>query len=250
MLTYAAAAAPLDVLLSPARRRLQSAPRRETMMPARQRQPGRGRFIPTRRPAERLPVLSTGWPLAKDPDQARAAADLAEVRAIAAGDESAFAALIEREGPRLLRFAYGVLGSLEEAEDTVQDTFISLWENAARWRPEARLGTWLHTVCYNRAVDRLRRRRNFVAESALDDLADEADLAEGRLVRDEAVASVRNAVERLPHRQRAAIMLFHFQDMPQKQAAEVLGVSESAFESLLARARRQMRHWLTGDHDE
>ena len=188
--------------------------------------------------------------MAKDPDQARAAADLAEVRAIAAGDQSAFAALIQREGPRLLRFAYGVLGSLEEAEDTVQDTFISLWENAARWRAEARLGTWLHTVCYNRAVDRLRRRRNFVAESALDDLADEADLAEGRLVRGETVRSVREAIARLPHRQRAAVMLFHFQDLPQKHAAEILDVSESAFESLLARARRQMRHWLSAGEDD
>jgi RNA polymerase sigma-70 factor (ECF subfamily) len=188
--------------------------------------------------------------LAKDPDQARAAADLAEVQAVAAGDHTVFAALIEREGPRLLRFAYGLLGSLEEAEDTVQDTMISLWENAPRWRPEARLSTWLHTVCYNRAIDRLRRRRSFAAESELTDLADEAELAEGRLVRNETVTSVRNAVERLPHRQRAAIMLFHFQDLPQKQAAEILGVSESAFESLLARARRQMRHWLTGEHYE
>jgi RNA polymerase sigma-70 factor, ECF subfamily len=249
MPTFATAAAPLDVLLSPPLRRLQSAPLRPTMMPARQRQGGRGRFTPTLRPAARLPVRSTGWLLAKDPDQARAA-DLVEVRAVAAGDHTVFAALIEREGPRLLRFAYGLLGSLEEAEDIVQDTMISLWENAPRWRPEARLSTWLHTVCYNRAIDRLRRRRSFAEESELTDLADEAELAEGRLVRNETVASVRNAVERLPHRQRAAIMLFHFQDLPQKQAAEILGVSESAFESLLARARRQMRHWLTGEHHE
>ena len=189
--------------------------------------------------------------MAKDPDQANAVADLAELRTVAAGDRDAFARLMEREGPRLLRFASGVLGSLEEAEDVVQDTFITLWENAARWRPEARLGTWLHTVCYHRAVDRLRRRRAFVEESALDALADEGEPADGGLVRAETARSVRDAVERLPHRQRTAILLFHFQDLPQKQAAEILGVSESAFESLLARARRQMRRWLSaGDDDE
>ncbi len=198
----------------------------------------------------RLPVVSTGWLLAKDPDQDRAA-DLAEVRALASGDRDILALVMQREGPRLLRFALGVLGSLEEAEDTVQDTFISLWENAARWRPEARLGTWLHTVCYNRAVDRLRRRRAFVEESALDAIADESEPADRRMVRVQTARSVREAVARLPHRQRTAILLFHFQDLPQKQAAEILGVSESAFESLLARARRQMRRWLSaGEEDE
>jgi RNA polymerase sigma-70 factor (ECF subfamily) len=183
--------------------------------------------------------------LAKVPDQALAAADLAEVRAVAAGDQDAFARLVDRESPRLLRFALGMLGSLEEAEDVVQESFISLWENAERWRPEARLGTWLHAVCYNRAVDRIRRRRDFVDDSVLGEIADADETAEQGLVRAETVSSVREAVERLPHRQRTAILLFHFQDLSQKEAADILGVSESAFESLLARARRQMRIWLS-----
>jgi RNA polymerase sigma-70 factor (ECF subfamily) len=188
--------------------------------------------------------------LAKEPGQALA--DLAEVRAVASGDRDAFARLIARESPRLLRFALGMLGSLEEAEDTVQDTFVSLWENAARWRPEARLGTWLHAVCYNRAIDRLRRRRDAVDDSALEDVAGEDESAEAGLVRTETVLSVREAMARLPERQRSAILLFHFQELSQKDAAGILGVSETAFESLLARARRQMRAWLsaTGGNDD
>jgi RNA polymerase sigma-70 factor (ECF subfamily) len=183
-------------------------------------------------------------------DEARAAAELAEIRAVADGDETAFARLIDREAPRLLRFARGMLGSLEEAEDVVQETLTSLWENAGRWRPEARIGTWLHTVCYNRSIDRLRRRRNFVAESALDDTPDDSELAEGALLRGEAVRTIREAVERLPARQRSAVFLFHFEDLPQSEAARVMGVSESAFESLLARARRQMRAWLSAGGDD
>lgn len=182
--------------------------------------------------------------MAKNEDANPTAAELAEMRAMAAGDQDAFARVIDREGPRLLRFAQGVLGNLEEAEDVVQDTLMRLWENASRWRPEARIGTWLHTICYNGAIDRLRRRRNFVDERALDSLADQDDLAEARLLREETVRSVREAIERLPPRQRTAVLLFHFQDMPQRAAAEVMGVSDTAFESLLARARRQMRRWL------
>jgi RNA polymerase sigma-70 factor (ECF subfamily) len=185
--------------------------------------------------------------LAKQADDGAGAAELAEARAIAEGDQAAFARLIDRESPRLLRFAQGMLGNLQEAEDVVQETFVSFWENAARWRPEARIGTWLHTVCHNRAIDQLRRRRSFVDASVLDDVADDSVPPEGGLVEEE---RVRAAIDRLPRRQRAAVLLFHMQSLPQREAAAVLGVSESAFESLLARARRQMRRWLQdgGDH--
>jgi len=184
--------------------------------------------------------------LAKNED----AGELAEVRAIAAGDSAAFQRLIDREAPRLLRFVQGMLGSLDEAEDVVQDTLIRLWENAAAWTPEARIGTWLHRVCYNRAIDSLRRRRAFVDDGALTELPDRADLPDAAMVRGEAVLSVRDAIDRLPTRQRTAVLLFHFQEFSQREAAAVMGVSEDALESMLARARRQMKRWLEGEGGE
>jgi RNA polymerase sigma-70 factor (ECF subfamily) len=189
--------------------------------------------------------------LAKTPQDDRAV-ELAELHAVAAGDQAAFARLIGRESPRLLRFVGAILGSAEEAEDVVQEALLKLWEVAEAWTPDARIGTWLHTVCYNRAVDRLRRRRKLVDESVLEGIADESDGADALILRDEAGRSVRAAIDALPARQRSAILLFHFQDLPQSEAARVLGVSESAFESLLARARRQMKQILSaagGDHD-
>ena len=179
--------------------------------------------------------------MATDKPEDHLASDLAEMQAIASGDQPALARLVDREAPRLLRFARGLLGSLEEAEDAVQDTLVSLIENAARWRPEARIGTWLHTICYNRSIDRLRRRRALVEEGVLEGLPDESDSAERTLIRGETVRSVREALELLPHRQRTAILLFHFQEAPQREAAAIMGLTEDAFESLLARARRRMR---------
>lgn len=172
-------------------------------------------------------------------------ADLSEIRAIAAGDSAAFQRLIGREAPRLLRFAQGMLGSLDEAEDVVQDTLIRLWENAASWTPEARIGTWLHRVCYNRAIDVLRRRRALIDGGALSELPDPTDLPDAGIIRNETALSIRDAVARLPTRQRTAVLLFHFQDFSQRDAASVMGVSEDAFESLLARARRQLKVWLS-----
>jgi len=206
----------------------------------------RGSFAVQRRAWHgRAARFVTGSPLARSEDSA--SGELQDVRAIAAGDSAAFRRLIERESPRLLRFALGLLGSLEEAEDVVQDTIVSLWENAATWRPEARIGTWLHRVCYNRAIDRLRRRRTFVDDGVLGDLADPAPLPELRLVRDEEARDLRAAIAALGPRQRTAVLLFHLQDLSQREAAVVMGVSEAALEALLARARRQMRRILGGD---
>ena len=179
-----------------------------------------------------------------------AAIELGEIRAIARGDSAAFQRLIDREAPKLLRFARGILGNLDEAEDAVQDTLIRLWENAATWTPEARIGTWLHRVCYNRSIDALRRRRSFVDEGVLEALPDAADLPDASLIESQAALSLRDAIERLPARQRTAILLFHYQDFPQREAAEIMGVSEAAFESMLARARRQLKRRLAPDASE
>ena len=199
-----------------------------------------------------IPAVSTGCDLPKDTDAEWRAAEIAELQAIAAGDRDAFARLMARETPRLLRLAGGMLGNIEEAEDAVQETMIRLWEHAARWTPDARIGTWLHKVCYNHSVDRLRRRRPAADESALDDMSDDAALPDATLLQGEAVRSVREAIDRLPERQRSAVLLFHIQDLPQSEAAGIMGVSESAFESLLARARRQLRRMLSpeGADDE
>ena len=180
----------------------------------------------------------------------RPAIEAEEMRRIAAGDSAAFARLVDREAPRLLRFARGILGSLDEAEDVVQDTLIRLFENANRWTPDARIGTWLHRVCYNRAIDGLRRRRAFVEESVLEAVPDEAEAADAALVRSETTLSIRDAIERLPSRQRTAVVLFHIQGLSQRDAAEVMSVSEAAFESMLSRARRQLRTWLAETNDD
>jgi RNA polymerase sigma-70 factor (ECF subfamily) len=179
----------------------------------------------------------------------RIASEAEELRRIAAGDPAALQRLIGREAPRLLRFAHGMLGSLDEAEDVVQETLIRLWETAARWTPDARVGTWLHRVAYNRAIDRLRRRRNFVDDDTrLLSVVDEAEQADAALIREETTQSLREAIAQLPPRQRTAVLLFHVQGLSQRDAASVMEVSETALESMLARARRKLR-LLTEDDD-
>lgn len=174
------------------------------------------------------------------------AADAALARAIAAGDQSAFAALVEKESPRLLRFTRSLIGDGAEAEDVVQEALLALWRAAPGWRPEALLTTWLHRVCYTRSIDRLRRRRDMADLDALEDGFDpQAEGPDGGIAARERVRSLHQALAQLPPRQRTAIALFHLQDFSQRQAAAVMGIGEEALESLLARGRRRLRELLS-----
>ncbi|MBN9434520.1 MAG: sigma-70 family RNA polymerase sigma factor [Bosea sp.] len=173
------------------------------------------------------------------------------MRAVAAGDDEAFGRVITAESPRLTRFVAAVLCDLGEAEEVVQEALIRLWRNADGWEPRARIGTWLHQVAYRLSIDRLRRRRPHVDIDDLDDvLEDEAPSPERQLSRIEDVRLVHEALDRMPDRQRAVIVLAHFQELGQAEASAIMGMSEHAYESLLARARRRLRGLLAGQRDE
>lgn len=178
-------------------------------------------------------------------EQARRQALLADqvlARAIAGGDQTAFAALVDRESLRLLRFARSLIEDGAEAEDVVQEALLALWQAAPRWQPDALLTTWLHRVCYTRCIDRLRRRREFADIDELEDRPDPSTAdSDSVIAARERADSLHHALAQLPPRQRTAIALFHLQEFSQKDAAAVMGVSEDALESLLARGRRQMR---------
>ena len=137
-----------------------------------------------------------------------------------------------------------MLGDPGEAEDAVQDAFMRLWTHAARWQPgAAKFETWLYRVTLNQCYDRLRRRPSAKLEEAAD-VADPAADPERQLGESNLAEAVGRAVSQLPERQRAAILLCHYQGCGNIEAAEILGISVEALESLLARGRRALRQKL------
>ncbi len=175
--------------------------------------------------------------------QSGAEADAALVRAVAAGDPRACRRLLERHLDRVVGLAYRLLGERAAAEDVAQDTFLRLWARAERWRPEARLDTWLYTVARNLCLDRLRKAGR-QSDAPLPELPDPAPSAERQLSEAQTAARVAREIAALPERQRSAIALVHEEGLSNIDAAEVLGVSVDALESLLARARRRLRERL------
>ena len=130
-----------------------------------------------------------------------------------------------------------------EAQDVAQETFMRVWQQAPRWKAgEARFDTWLHRVALNLCYDRLRRQR----EEPAAEIADEADpdpavapdvQLEGRACGEQ----VRAALAGLPVRQREAVVLNYYQELSNVEAAGLMGITVEALESLLARARRNLR---------
>lgn len=177
-------------------------------------------------------------------------AECIQVRAVAGGDRDAFAALCRRHAPILHRFALRMLGEPADAEDVVQETLLRFWREANRYDPaRARLTTWLHRCAYNACIDLLRRRGRHTP----DDADTESPSPEILALAADRGRTVQAALAALPERQRTALLLYHYQRLPQSEAAAVMDLSLHGLESLLARARRRLRadlaargHLVTG----
>lgn len=157
------------------------------------------------------------------------------------GDPAAIQALMARKLPRMLQLARRMLDDATEAEDVTQELFLRAWKQAPSWQPgAARFDTWLHRVAINLCYDRLRRRR----ETAMADPPEQPDTGpapdRGLQARDTG-RRVEAALAALPDRQREAVTLCHYQELSNIDAAQLMGVSVEALESLLSRARRALR---------
>jgi RNA polymerase sigma-70 factor (ECF subfamily) len=158
----------------------------------------------------------------------------------AQGDERAFRELARRHAAGALRLARRILGSEAHAEEIVQDAFLRVWINAPRWRPEAAFRTWLYRIVINLCLNAKRRPTDLPLAAAGDpvDPAPDAGAALELRERDEQLAA---AIDRLPPRQRAAIVLTYQEGLGNAEAAAVLGTSVSSVETLLVRARQSLR---------
>ena len=156
-------------------------------------------------------------------------------------DSVAFRTLIDAYAARPHRIAYRMLGDATEAEDITQEAFLRLWNQATKWQPGgAGASAWLGRVATNLCLDRLRRRK-FTTDDAVPERADDTPGADEQMDEDQLRARTVVAVQALPDRQRAAIILTYYEDYSNMAAAGALDMNIKAFESLLLRARTALR---------
>ena len=169
---------------------------------------------------------------------------------VAEGDRRAYAQLMDRHIDRAFGLARRVLGNKSDAEDVVQDAFLKVWQKAGQWQPgRAQFSTWLYRVVVNRCLDLKRKPVNAALDNVAEQSDDRPDAYEDIEAR-QRQARIAAAVAELPERQRTAVALSYTAGLSNAQAAETTEISVKAFESLLVRAKRELRERLAGDGEE
>ena len=190
-------------------------------------------------------LKSGSGPVARPDDQD--APEAALLAAVAAGEAAAFRALVERHLATVLAIARRMLRDDAEAEDVAQETLLRLWRHAAQLELGAGgLRPWLRRVAANLCIDRVRARRNTMVVDQVPEDSEPAGQVR-QLVERDLATRVDAALKALPERQRLAITLFHYEGMSQIEVGAVLGISDEAVESLLARARRTLKATLSAE---
>ena len=164
---------------------------------------------------------------------------------LAQGDERAFREVLVRHQGPVYRFAVRMLEDSYEAEDIAQETFLRLFRSADRYRPEASLRAYLLAIARNLCIDRMRKKSPELMEQPPELTTRETPL--DSMVRSQTMDRLLGAVSNLPENQRSAVLLRHDQGLRYNEIANVMGVSVSAVESLLVRARRTLRKQLSPD---
>ena len=181
----------------------------------------------------------SGWEESED--------ETALLAGVAAGEERAFRALVDRHLPSVLGIARRMLRDDAEAEDVSQEALLRLWRNAAGLELGSNgVRPWLRRVVSNLCIDRARARRNTTVTDAVPDESEPPGQLR-HLAERELAGRVDAALKALPERQRLALTLFHYEGMSQIEVGDALGISDEAVESLLARARRTLKAALTGE---
>lgn len=162
---------------------------------------------------------------------------------ISEGEPAAFAAIVRRHTSRFYAVAFRVLMNREDAEDVVQEAFCKLWNGKATWKVDkgARFTTWFYRIVTNQAVDQLAkksRRRGTVLDDNLPSGDPDAEHTVWERDRGRAVVE---ALAELPERQRTALTLFFTEELSQREAADVMGITPKAVESLIGRAKQTLR---------
>src|SRR2546425_10631198 len=155
-------------------------------------------------------------------------------------DEQAFALLIEPHRRALHLHCYRMLGSLHDADDALQETMLRAWKGSDRYEPRAQLGAWLHTIATNVCLTAIARRRSHpIATSGdLEHLQPYPDrLLDDLVLRETVELAFITAIQLLPPKQRAVLILRDVLGWSARETAQSLGDSVAAVNSALQRAR-------------
>lgn len=174
------------------------------------------------------------------------------------GNKDKFRDLVEEYQQMVFRTCIGFVHNKEDADDITQEVFIQAWKSLSGFKGNSSFSTWLYRIAVNASLNRVRKASGQSIFNRLDSLftsekkiefsfqAPEDQNPENILISKENSLKVQKALDSLPENQRTAIILSKYDDLPQKEIAAIMKVTEGAVEALIQRAKQNLRQKLSG----
>ena len=180
------------------------------------------------------------------------------ISSVLQGNPNNYRYLVEKYQQMVFRTCIGFVHNKDDADDLTQDTFIQAYQALKRFKGDSAFSTWLYRIAVNASLNKIRKsplnnilqrienltgrkneRETIVSVSTGED-------PENMLIRQEQIDRVRHELDALPENQRTAIILSKYDDLSQKEIAEIMNTTEGAVEALLQRAKKNLRDKLSG----
>ncbi len=170
------------------------------------------------------------------------------------GDEGAFKTIVTTWQDMVYNTALGILQSAEDAEDVAQEVFVQVYESIHTFKGESKLSTWLYRITTSKALDHIRRKKRKKRFAFIQHLFDQhneiiiqpPDFHHPGVALDnkESAAALFKAIEKLPDNQKIAFVLNKVEGLNYQEISEIMKTTVSSVESLLHRAKTNLRKWL------
>lgn len=160
------------------------------------------------------------------------------------GNQHAFKKLVEKYTDALFRTATGFVHNRQDAEEIVQESFLRAYQSLAAFNGKSAFSTWLYRITVNHSINYIRanKRKRFWSSLSQTFVSRSSDATpDARMEQQEQRILIREAMETLPQKQRIAFVLSKYEELSQKQIAEVLNITEGAVEQLIQRAKINLR---------
>lgn len=174
------------------------------------------------------------------------------------GEEQAFKLLVEKYQDRVYYSVLNILQDASESEDTAQETFIQVFESIKNFKEESCLATWIYRIAVRKALEKIRKQKNWQRLHSIVPwwMPNEAKSIDAAYLNPginsehkEKATIILKAISELPNNQRVAFTLIRVQGMKHEEASEIMQLSIKAIESLLSRAKENLKNKLKHYHN-
>lgn len=187
--------------------------------------------------------------------------DFEEIDALKKGDQRAFQLLLDTFSAKVYNLCVGILQNTEDAEDTTQEIFTTVYLSIAQFKGDSKLSTWIYRIAVNKCQELIRkksRKKRFGFLTTLNkvEIGSSSSLHANflhpgiELENKERAAILLGAIERLPENQRIAFTMHKVEGIPYEEVATIMNVSLSSVESLMFRAKQNLKLSLEKYYEE